>query len=304
MEMLTAEPPTSEFKKQLVLESWQKGIRERRIERVFAADTNKGKRVNPKGDVTITVLTDKEQRNLTGWDPENPFPLPLDITKNAGDYSRVMGVISPRNPKTAGGIGLSYLDMPTLTGLLKTSELFALAPSKDGLISYEVKEGSNGFFGGARLHIDPAHGYCVRRIVFKGGIVMEVEEFLAVDDGVWLPKKIRNTSAERIVVTQALSCAVNSPIAESDLDFPFPEGCVVHDPLKKLTYLWGKDGPAKSFADTKELDSYQGERLQQQQLGGEGPPTSWRSYLMWGNLALVAIFALLLYARKKLAKKT
>jgi hypothetical protein len=287
----------------MVLEVWRNGIRERRIQRLFFYETQKGRQVNPKGDVTITVLTDKDQRSIVGWDPDNPLPLPLDIAKQAGDFSKVRAVISPRIPTKVNASAFYDLNLPLLPVLAKSSEIVAAPPLSAGKLCFEIKKSNIGFYSGAKLEIDPAHGYSSCRFAFKDG-VHEVEDYSESDDHIWVPKRVRRSTSDGVMLVHATACRVNGPIADSDLDFPFPEGARVDDPQKKAIYIWGKTGPAKTFANDKDLSSYLESRLAEEESAPAPTPIRWSGYLLWGNLALILVIAALVVYRRRLARQT
>jgi len=285
---------------------WRKGICECSIVRQYFTFSQKGKVVFPKdGQVNIRVLTDKESRHISGWDPDHPFLLPLDFAKRLSDQSRVGCVVTARTPSDHG----RYTDLFSVVGnrmlpeFAETTELVLLQKTDPKLITLQVKAAKARLFEGAVIELDTECGYMIRRVTLNNGSVQEVEEFAKYPDGVWIPKQIRSTAGGEATVLQVIDCRVNEPIAEKDVDFSFPEGAQVSDPEKGLFHLWGKDGPAHTFQSQKDLDAYYVSGMREFQGHLQPRAGSWTWPLVWGNVVLLSFLVLFVFWRRRLTKR-
>ena len=256
-EMFVQPSKHSTWKKVYSMEVWQDGTRQKESRRDFLFATPGGDLEYPEGKVSATSLTDKENRRLDGWDPMSSFPWYYNFANQKA--ATIQGVISDRHPSEAGfaselyDVFLQY----SLAKLIKDYEVDSLPPDSSGNIKFEVKATKgkigSGLFVGMTFEIATAHSFHISKWQ-RNRTSNEVEEFAEVAKGIWMPKRMRGESGQGASKT-SIECEINVPIAAGDLALDFPEGASVDDRKAGVAHLWGRSGPARTFASLADLHS-------------------------------------------------
>lgn len=78
----------------------QPAHRHRELQRSYYAWTPEGRvqAESAHGDVFQWCIDGTEARSLRGWDPVQPFTLPLEFGRNAAEFGAVVGGISVHDP--------------------------------------------------------------------------------------------------------------------------------------------------------------------------------------------------------------
>jgi hypothetical protein len=270
-----------------VSEAWRAGPRERTIERVFVSTSPTGPNVYPNGDVHIWGLSDQTERHIQGWDPQRPVP--IDCGKYPLNFARVRCYLSTHDPKqrdiSAYRLRLLWDIAPglSLAQLAETSEMVAVPSDQPAWIRLEVKKARMSQLVGWTIDLDTEHGYLVRRAAKNGG-VSEVEQITQFGDGIWVPKRIRNTNGTMSTTVEVIECQVNSSLADADTQVTFPAGARVEELGKGRLHIWGADGPAVTFDTAAEYRTYV-----ESQMPLWRQPMAWRP-LTWAIVIGVAVF--------------
>lgn len=302
----------SDPKKSLVAETWRVGLRERSVDRIYASFGPGESSEYPDGSVIIRGLTDKEVRDLRGWDPAKPFVLPLDSAKRVEEFSRVRGTLAPRDPIGAASAQWRTLLFEIHPGyplakIAEVSEISRVKSDVAGLICFEVNASRIPRVVGRKIYLDPEHGYLVRRMTWKNGGINLVEDFYQFPDGIWVPKRIRNSLGSTHTITEVVDCRVNSPITDAELAVDFPEGARVYEPDKGLIHIWGKDGPLRTFTKDTELAKFiedHAREVNSASPGGVGVSVFRSRPLFWTvNIVLLSVLAALIVIRKRMSQR-
>ncbi len=290
-------------------ESWRSGTRVRTSQRLFVALTVKGIKEIPEEDrVTQFSFADSESRSLRGWDPEAPFTLPLDETRNANEFGRVKGGLGPRDPlgSTSGDWAALLLEVTTgqpLALFARTAQLALDESPAADVVRLRIAQTDQANLSGGLIDLDPKHGHMIRRLEFPAmKTVAEVQGFTDFGDGIWLADKVVRTTPGVTAVVERLEARVNQPIADADLVVAFPEGARVEEVLTKRVHLWGKDGPAETFDSFPQFLEYQQKRMKAAHPLPGNPANGGANWLLWVNVTGIAALLMLMVFRKRLVQ--
>jgi hypothetical protein len=161
--------------------------------------------------------------------------------------------------------------------------MVAVPSDQPAWIRLEVKKARMSQLVGWTIDLDTEHGYLVRRAAKNGG-VSEVEQITQFGDGIWVPKRIRNTNGTMSTTVEVIECQVNSSLADADTQVTFPAGARVEELGKGRLHIWGADGPAVTFDTAAEYRTYV-----ESQMPLWRQPMAWRP-LTWAIVIGVAVF--------------
>lgn len=312
-----------------ITEVWSEGLRRRHLQRTLKTQGPAGLKdsLRPHGDVSESSMNDKERRDLSGWDSEHPFKLPLEFGINAEEYSAVRGGIVPRDPQQpiADGDFSAFLWSVTpgksLADLESKVKFVQLASPTEGLTRLQIAstdDPSLNPFAGTLIDIDVAHGSMIQRIEREQNgqkNTWEVTAFKEATAGIWVPEQVKITSlipaanAQRLSVIEFETFDVNIPLTDSDLTVAFPEGArVIESPILKL-HIWGKDGqPAHTFTTDEQLRDFNYARARELQGAGQLNPLDAsgslkKNWFIGVNVLLISLLFLLRFIRQKSSQK-
>jgi hypothetical protein len=230
--------------------------------------------------LSAALFAPEEQRILGGWDPENPPRVPLE----GEDVSRIKGGLSappPYGPEgwhnawKAKAMLLPEADA-SIRDLLKTFSARSLErrddASGDTIWEVELRPIGQNIVTYYKFAFSQKHGYLAVRQ--EGGVaargekpyvaVREVQEFWDLGSGLAFPKLVRTTTTRRpnsLYRTEVKQAVVNQPIDEGELTLEFPQGAIVVDHRSGHYHLWGKGGPARTFAGANDFNAWNQARL-------------------------------------------
>ena len=308
-------------------ESWRSGLKERSFTRTphpehkpnvvkdearkqgKAADQGKGQAdQESKEKITILGFNDREVRNLSGWNPEHPYRLPLEWGINAKEFGLVHCSLGPRDPRAGASDWSGILLDPdvgtSLSDLLNSSEVTLLPSDHPGRIRFKLKSCPIPGWVGYVLELDPEHGYGICRLEGTQGGASVVEGYREFADGVWVPARVRRTLGKVATVADVVECEVNVPFSEGQLAVEFPQGAAVVEPARGKWHIWGTSAPAKTFTAHKLMMDYVYERareIQSQPNQGAGVAarrTFWQLGFFWINLVLVTLLLVLFFLKR------
>ncbi len=313
---LSAGEPDKPLQRMSLSEVWRSGTHVRTLQRLFQALTKNGlKEIDEANRVTQFSFADTESRNLRGWDPEAPLPLPLDETREPNEFGRVKGGIGPRDPQgtTSSDWAAVLLELSPglqLADFSKTAQLEVVEPPEPTVVRLRVIQTDHDTLSGGLIDLDTSHGYLIHRLEIPAAkMVAEVQEFTEFGTGIWLPVKVTRTTPQMIAVAQRLDARVNEPIAAADLIVAFPEGARVDEVLTKRVHLWGKDGTAPAqegaahtFESFPQFLEYQTNQMKLARPLPANPKNGGANWLMWINIVGIAALLLLMTFRKRLVQ--
>lgn len=287
---------------------WRSGTAERSIKRTLSSVTPKGMQDVPQPEqVTMVSYDDREIRTLRGWDPEAPYPLPLDETRSAREFGAVKGTITPRDP-TGGTLGewstllLEIYPGKSLAEIAKTSQFKRLDDSTEKLLRIKIVASDVEPLQDAEIDLDLTRGALVSKVIFgKTKAVAEVTRFHDLGEGRSLPAEVRRTHGPVSTITTCADPRVNESMAPELLTVTFPPGARVDDAATGQVFLWGKDGPAETFGDAAKFAEHQQARMRESQ---QAPLLAARSqedtsWILWVNLLGIAGLLALMFVRRK-----
>lgn len=288
-------------------ETWRSGSRERSIKRVLTVLTRQGWHALPlEQQVTQFGFSDDESRSLRGWDPENPYPLPLDETKAARHFGEVKGAIGPRDPLGGTSHDWTQLLLEVHSGwplqrFLAAARWHATASEAPSQVRLVIDETEFNHLKGSAIDLDAEHGFAISRIerAAEPSLQVVVEDFQSFGDDIWIPRRIRRMKGPLAIVTEMVSAEVNEPMKDQDLLLDFPQGARVDDASTGRVHLWGRGEPAMTFKDFARFHEHQMSQMRAAQvapLDGTAWLTSW---LLWVNLSGVGLLFVLFFVRKK-----
>ena len=158
------------------------------------------------------------------------------------------------------------------------------------------------------------HGYLVARqetsVAAQGEkpyvAVCEVQEFWDLGSGLAFPKLIRTTSSRRpnsLYLTEVKQVVANQPIGEDELTLEFPQGAIVSDYRSGQFHLWGKGGPAHTFAGANEFNAWNQARLAALFARTNKRPSPLYPLALGTVLCSAAALCALLLYRRRLARR-
>lgn len=280
-------------------EIWSAGDLTRTLQRTLS---------NDKSTVSIRQdwYSDREGRSLLGWDPDAPFELPLDVRRQAGAFGQVRGLIGPRSAEGHRShawfiMGIDVLPGWSLTSVAEVSQFAPLTWDGDDPV-LRVTASKHDFMVGTVVTLSRAHGYLVRQREWpdRGGktTVREFQE----RDGITFPAVIEAHHSGGVTTTRVHTCEINQPIPVEKLTLGLPAGARVDEPTTGAIHLWGTDGPSMTFASLAAYDQYLTgltKRGDGKQMPPEGRPVN---PLLWINLLLIPLIAILFVVRRRLAR--
>lgn len=217
-----------------------------------------------------TSFAPDETRILQRWDPEKPPPEPPSpANQYHGAAAQIAG---PVRDGTISHQPPFYLMLaPTLTDYLpaavRTGSNVSLARGMhNGLPIWDVRFGTKaGMEASYRVGLDPERGFAIVRheVRSRAGVgVSEVVEFREVEDGLYFPVLIRQTSPdqpEKLYERRVTHLKVNEPVAPESLVVNFPTGMLVPDTrvVPRRLSIWGSDGPERTFKTPQEYWLYE-----------------------------------------------
>ncbi len=320
-----------------ITEIYQDDHRRKVIRRIFRAVGPDGvmkESESEHGKVNQTSYDAKEYRVLNGWDPEHPFPLPLEFGRNAKEFGLVGAQIIPRDPTQAirqfemGILLWQIIPHHDLTSLSEKFDL-VLKPAPDAdTVRIELASTRDPNLKddvGTLVDLSKSHDWLVKRIErpaphsYDAHHVMEVQLFKKFGDQYWYPAKIHDTGTYQNERASGVSKgdteiefhSINTPIPEELLKLEFPEGARVNEVHLGRIHIWGKGAPAKTFNSFEDYESYLFARAKEYQASRQarqGPAEiedeSSHIYLFLViNAVLVGLLILLTVLRRKLARR-
>lgn len=294
-------------------EAWRAGFRERAIQRTYTVqeqEQDPSVATPTRDDVTMLGFTDREVRNVSGWDPERPYRLPLDFARNAGAFARVKCSLGTRDPMNSASdvwrmLLLEFSRGLSVPNLEESSELSPIRCDLPGVHRFQVMASQSPNADGAVFDIDAHHGHMVRRIAWKGSWTATVDEFKEYRGGIWLPVRVERTFGSVSMITKVIEAHVNGKMSDAELSLEFPEGARVDEPEKSRVHLWGKYAPAKTFTNVTDFSSYLDRHAREvQSASATEPRTAFlRRPVLWLNAILAILLFALIALRRKLASK-
>jgi len=295
-------------------ESWRSGVRVKTVSRDYRSFGLNGlvEIKPPHGAVRTSGYGDREIRVMEGWDPEHPFPLPLDFAVSAKNLGLVKCTIVLRDPTDGTSSDWSSILIDCLPGislpsLAQQSKIRVIEGESPGAVRLEVEESQYAPAKGMVVDLDPQHGYMIRRVAIGGGVA-DAEKFTKFDDDIWIPGLVRRKSPAASTTAEVKACRVNETIGEDELVVNFPEGARVDDLAHSAIYLWGTDKPAFTFKKDTELlqHLYQHARTSQsaaRAINSRSAPI-WSSPLFILNVVLVVVLFGLFFLRRRLVAES
>lgn len=195
---------------------------------------------------------------LRGWDPQHPRPLPLQpAIESCGGLNCYIArpVATDRRSEARQLLMLDVYKGMSLPEIAKISKLVPLTASDANTVRYEVQKCGKEELEGAVIDLDLAHGCMIRRLNLAAGYVWTVDQF-ADFGGIWIPRKL-HVSGPMCTYTELTGCRVNEALRDEELAVEFPEGAAVDDTRTGAVHIWGKKGPAYTFASSAAFKSHQ-----------------------------------------------
>jgi hypothetical protein len=291
--------------------------------------TPEGERVSidERGWVRDTSADPWQTRSLEGWDREHPFPLPLEFGRDAAQFEKVKGYLSPPNPN---GIDTRTEDSSLLWEIFPRKNLSELSrvadldlvaansPEQVRLVVQSSDDPTIQKYVGATIDLDQRYGYQVCRIEFEdeySWTIRETTGFQEVLPGVWISRgakqsrRLKNMPIREVSEWTLDTCEINVSIPAEDLIVWFPPGARVNERLGEKIHIWGESGPVATFTSHEAfLDyiyararEYQSRNLPQSSARFSPEPNLWAFLIVNGGL--VAALVGLTILRRRLARQ-
>ncbi len=313
-----------------IIEIWQDGFRRREWRRSLKTWTPEGTKVSSDGRGWVSDNSEDpwQTRSLEGWDRERPFPLPLEFGRDAAQFEKVKGYLSPPNPNgidtRTEGFSLLWTIFPGtgkgLSELARVADLDLVAADSPEQVRLRVRSASDPSlqkYVGATIDLDQRYGYQVCRIEFEdeySWTVREATSFQEVLPGVWIPKKAKQSRRLTNMPIREVSewtvdiCEINVPIPAEDLTVRFPPGARVNERIGDKIHIWGDAGPVATFTTHEAFRDYIYARAREYQArnrpassaGFRPEPNLWAFVMVNGGL--VAALVGLTFLRRRLAR--
>lgn len=248
------------------IEIWKQALRRRQSTRMYRIFTPSGVETQKgNGSVVQTSVDERELRQLHGWDPNDPYTLPLEFGRNATEFDSVKGTILPSDPKSvttaleATSLLWSVAPGFSMNDAAKVGEIAVIDQPNRQITRLQIRSTADpklSPYTGTVIDVDHMHGDMISRIERSDDRLRDVYEvllFQEAEPGLWIPAKVQLTTTgtsedvTRFSAWDVDICEVNVPLSAEVLMVSFPEGAqVIEGPDTKI-HVWGKDGPAQTF---------------------------------------------------------
>lgn len=318
---------------QQTLEVLRDGPKYRSLDRVLVLLNGEGKSaVGPHGDVLDYSADGSECRVMSGWDPEHPLVLPMEMGRGAVEFSSVSCQMRTQDPtiplgeRESGFLLWQLAPGWSLARISDACEIVEISQADAEVTRLKIVSISSPenvallpkSLVGRSIDLDHRHGSQISRwesavgTALRGvvNVVCTVKEFREGSPGLWYPAEtITTVDGFETARTTVTECYFNQSLDEKLLVTQFPEGAkVVSGPDLSTIHIWGQGKPEATFTSLEDYAKYIGERTRKFHAGGQiasTPPREGSGKMFWVIVVNVVLIGLILFftiVRRRLSR--